>query len=174
MMLDPIADAKRVIHLQNAVAILAVLSMGLVPWCVDRWLSRREHGKYVLHEVWRVLGGIASFVYVLAALLFTTCGFYQIGGSGEWKLSQAYGEPVSAALARYRDRHGAYPDSLAQLAPAFLSRESLVAPESSSLRAAFEYKRDSLGYQLKLGAGTPGWNECEHRPGKAWKCGGHF
>lgn len=174
MIIDPIADATRIVRIQNTIALTALVSMVVVPAYGFQWLNRRRNGQAVLGDWWRALGGVGLVVYFFAGLVFTGCGLYQIGGSGEWKLSQAYGEPVSAALAQYHDRHGAYPESLAMLAPEFVSRETLTAPESSSLNSAFEYVRDSAGYTLKLHAGTPGWNECVHRPGKPWRCSGYF
>ena len=83
-------------------------------------------------------------------------------------------EPIIASLEAFRRAHGAYPDSLAQLVPAFLPAERL-SESRMDPDGPFAYARDTAGYSLRFEYHGPAINRCEYRPRSAsWSCGGYY
>src|SRR5690348_9808202 len=83
--------------------------------------------------------------------------------------------PVIEALARYREAHGTFPDSLTQLVPTYLPDSALAVPTPAQERYPLEYRTDSLGYELVFRYVGPGMNYCTYRSVTAkWKCAGYF
>jgi hypothetical protein len=113
-------------------------------------------------------------MYVAIALIFAVCWGGEIGESGKARLVRAYATPVIEALDRYHSVTHAFPGDLSELVPAYLSAEALHAPEQKPLDSAFQYSRDSAGYQLSVRYGGPGMNECRYRPDTQWHCSGYF
>jgi hypothetical protein len=84
-------------------------------------------------------------------------------------------EPVIAALERYRQARGAYPDSLPMLVPALLPDSALRIPQREQERYPFEYHRTPEGYELGFRYVGPGMNECTYASrDKRWNCHGYF
>lgn len=113
-------------------------------------------------------------LYAVIAFVFAVCWGGEIGESGKARLARAYAQPVVDALAQYRDAHGTYPAHLSELVPSHLRDEALRAPEAGPLGYPFEYRRDSVAYELTVRYVGPGMNECNYRPGMGWNCGGYF
>jgi hypothetical protein len=83
--------------------------------------------------------------------------------------------PVIQALQRYREAHGAYPDSLAILVPDFLPDSALRTPIAEQESYPLEYSREPSGYVLTFRYVGPGMNYCRYRPERPrWECGGYF
>jgi len=78
------------------------------------------------------------------------------------------------ALAEFHRVRGVYPDSLAELVPAFLAADRLSESGADGDRP-FGYVRDTTGYTLRFEYHGPGMNHCEFHPGGVgWSCGGYF
>jgi hypothetical protein len=80
--------------------------------------------------------------------------------------------PVIDALERHHQAHGAYPDSLPRLVPAFLPDSALRGPQTGY---PLEYRRTPDGYELTFRYTGPGMNHCTWTPRtRVWDSGGHF
>ena len=77
--------------------------------------------------------------------------------------------PIIEALARYHEQHGAYPESLAALAPAF---QTDVSPADGPIEIA--YRVTDTSYQLEFRYTGPGMNICTYTPEIGWHCTGYF
>src|SRR5690348_7641586 len=78
--------------------------------------------------------------------------------------------PVIAALERYRQARGAYPDSLPMLVPEFLPASALAVPEPGREHYPLEYRATPGGYQLTFRYAGPGMNDCTYTSHDArWK-----
>src|SRR6476661_5422707 len=81
----------------------------------------------------------------------------------------ARARPVIAALDSFRIVKGAYPDSLAQLVPAFLAASALVPPAASQEHYPFEYTKEPGDFTLAFRYAGPGMNWCSFRASrKTW------
>lgn len=82
-------------------------------------------------------------------------------------------EPVIAALQRYYQKHGAYPDTLSSLVPDELNglpHFSVKNGGSDSLG----YHREGTSYVLEFRYVQGGMNTCIYQPPKGWLCGGYM
>lgn len=87
------------------------------------------------------------------------------------KAEQGYqaSAPIIAALARYHEQQGAYPESLDALAPTFLTD---VAHTDGAIEIA--YRVTDTSYQLEFRYTGPGMNICTYTPEIGWHCTGYF
>ena len=76
--------------------------------------------------------------------------------------------PIIEALARYHEQHGAYPESLTALVPAFLKD---VAHADGPIDIA--YRASDTSYQLEFRYTGPGMNICTYTPENGWHCTGY-
>ena len=112
----------------------------------------------------------------MAAVIVATLACWPPPGRGA-KAARGYqrAAPVIAALAEYRRAHGTFPDSLAQLVPAYLPDSALAMPTRAQERYPLEYRADSGGYQLGFRYVGPGMNFCRyHSASRQWSCGGYL
>lgn len=80
---------------------------------------------------------------------------------------------VVQALQKYRVARGAFPDSLIQLVPQFLSAQELLTPFGHS--KTFQFRLDTLGFALTFDYVGPGMNACEYSSWTMrWSCSGYF
>jgi hypothetical protein len=173
--MDSVDAALRAVRLQHSVAIIAFVSAFVLPGVSLLALRRMTAGR--TGRVWAaawLAGGTSALLYAAVAFVFSVCWGGQIGESGKSRLARAYGAPVIIALRHYDQTAGAYPERLADLVPGYLKSESLRAPDQVPLQYPFEYKRDSLGFQLLVRYVGPGMNECRYTPTAGWHCGGYF
>ena len=86
------------------------------------------------------------------------------------------GALVIAALDEFRRDHGQYPDSLALLAPAFLSSDVLEHPTGSRQAYSWHYlHRAPDAFDLAFRYVGPGMNKCEtESASRRWTCSGYF
>lgn len=86
------------------------------------------------------------------------------------KAEQGYRDcaPVIDALGRFQAEHGAYPETLEELVPAFLPE----LPQSPGLEYA--YRAQTPGYQLEFRYVGPGMNICRYTPEAGWDCEGYY
>jgi hypothetical protein len=77
--------------------------------------------------------------------------------------------PFIDGLARYHEQHGAYPESLAALAPA---SQTDVSPVDGPIEIA--YRVTDTSYQLEFRYTGPGMNICTFTPEIGWHCTGYF
>ena len=113
---------------------------------------------------------------VIAAVVLATVGCWPPPGQGP-KAARGYqrAAPVIAALAQYRQAHGAFPDSLRELVPNYLADSALAVPTRTQEQYPLEYRADSGGYELAFRYVGPGMNVCRYRSAAAkWNCGGYF
>jgi hypothetical protein len=82
--------------------------------------------------------------------------------------------PIVALEACHRDS-SAYPKTLRDLVPKYLSPAALTAPDDDArLKSHFEYRADSGRFELSLRYYGPGVNRCRVGPGTSWSCSGYF
>ena len=173
--MDSVSAALRVVTLQNWLSVLAIISVpgvglaGIV--LLWRWTKQRPRWEAV--GMW-LSGCSGLLVYAAAAFIFGVCWGGQVGEYGKNRLARAYGAPVVAALAHYESDRGRYPKTLIELVPKYLSDVELRAPDASVLRYPFEYRVDTVGYELLVRYVGPGMNECRYTPARRWHCGGYF
>jgi hypothetical protein len=115
--------------------------------------------------------GLVGVAALLSLTLLVACPAPGEGPKAERGYRRA--APVIAALARFRGETGAYPESLAQLAPRWIAAGALEPPVQPAW--PFEYQRTYDGYLLTFRYSGPGMNDCTYAqpPGK-WRCGGRF
>jgi hypothetical protein len=172
---DSVTAALHAVRAQNGASIAAFLSIVVLPLGAGFLLlrytrSRPAWQRLALGVSWTV----SSLAYAAAAIVFAVCWGGEVGESGKSRLARAYGAPIIEALAAYRAVTHRYPNQLSELVPTYLSGEALRAPEYGPFQYPFEYKPDSLGYELLVRYVGPGMNECRYRPSRPWRCGGYF
>lgn len=110
----------------------------------------------------------------LTALAVTAC-LTAPGAGPKAERGYARAVPIVAALEAYRAAHGAYPDSLPTLVPAYLAPAALDVPSRTQERYPWQYQRDSLGFRLEFRYSGPGMNQCVWTSAtRAWRCHGYF
>jgi hypothetical protein len=77
--------------------------------------------------------------------------------------------PVIAALEHYHAQSGAYPESLKELVPNFLTAINYTVGE-----VEINYRPLESSYQLEFRYTGPGMNICTYTPNTSWKCTGYF
>jgi hypothetical protein len=77
-------------------------------------------------------------------------------------------EPVIAALERYHQEKGAWPDSLEALVPDYLAGVPALGGYP------LKYQRAGEGYELQFSYTGPGVNRCTYTPESKWRCSGYF
>ena len=113
---------------------------------------------------------------VLSGIMLATCIGCTAPGKGA-KAERGYQRAhlVVAALASYRARYQAYPDSLSQLVPTFLSASALALPEAAQEHYPLQYARVLDGFTLSFRYTGPGSNRCTWTSAtQAWTCSGLF
>jgi hypothetical protein len=76
-------------------------------------------------------------------------------------------EPVIAALEQYKADNGLYPETLAELVPAYLSA---VPKKDNDLD--FSYSATGESFKFSFHYIGPGMNTCTYTPEKQWRCSG--
>jgi len=77
--------------------------------------------------------------------------------------------PIIAALEEYKLQTGAYPESLAALAPEFLAEIPTQVNDQD-----IQYFRAAEGFSLSFHYLGPGMNTCTYTPQSQWKCSGAY
>jgi hypothetical protein len=79
--------------------------------------------------------------------------------------------PIIAALGRYHDANGAYPQTLAELVPDYLPSVPGVVNDQP-----IQYSRTDESYSLSFGYVGPGLNTCTYSPDQeqGWRCSGLY
>lgn len=169
--LDAALAAERVGELLVFVSALA--APFALRWFAD-WRGRRR-GRPVSKRTrnsWTVVG----MVYAYLAMLGTYCrGGVYVGEEPRKRFAIEAAAPVVDALSRYRGARGAYPDSLAQLAPAFLPARVATGalPAREDFPGGLEYTPGRGGYTLTFHYVGPGANTCTYTPASTrWSCSG--
>ena len=88
-------------------------------------------------------------------------------GQAQRRASHAVGDEVCAALARFHEQNGRYPERLEALVPGWLA----AVPDSEIgvlRRVPFGYERREGGYRLWFAA--PAFIVCARGPDTDWKC----
>lgn len=122
-------------------------------------------------NILRIITGVVLLAFLLACSgteLFPT---EEPPGVGE-KAEKGYAasEPVIAALEKYRNDHGAYPETLTELVPDYLP-----AAPTKTEDLDFSYSKTGDGYQFSFHYLGPGMNSCTFTPeSKAWDCSGAY
>jgi hypothetical protein len=112
-------------------------------------------------------------LFILLAGVAMGCDATGEGPKAERGYSRA--RPVIDALAQYRHAHGSYPDSLADLVPAFLPARALALPERDQEMYPLEYEPTDSVYVLSFRYVGPGMNVCRYASASGqWRCSGHF
>ena len=88
-------------------------------------------------------------------------------------------QPVIDAVVAYGDAQGAYPDSVAQLVPAFLpalpDTPDWVARSGPSEWWYYERSGDEATFSVGFAYGGPGMNHCGWTSDRGdWRCSGHY
>ncbi len=114
-----------------------------------------------------------SAFLLFAALLIMSCNLIteaEPPGVGE-KAERGYAalEPVIRALEQYQADAGAYPVSLDELAPDYLS--SVPAQVNGE---SIQYTKTDKSYSLAFHYLGPGMNTCTYTPENKWKCSGAY
>lgn len=78
-------------------------------------------------------------------------------------------EPVIAALSRYYEEKGSYPETLEALVPAYLSEIPKTVNDMPIL-----YGLTEQSYTLEFSYVGPGMNHCSYTPELHWKCYGFY
>jgi hypothetical protein len=170
--MDSVVAALRTVRtdvLTSRTLLWSALVVPLVAWLIAWVLLRHQPRAKRFAHSWATL--TLSTPYSFVAVLFVTCF---IGDAGKQQLGRALAAPVVIALGQYETATGVYPDSLAQLAPTYLSSETLHAPERSLHQRPFGYARDRVGFTLSFYYIGPGANTCDLSPGRPWSCGGFY
>jgi hypothetical protein len=117
-------------------------------------------------------------MFVSAAVL-AACSAVQIPGLaptdeppgvGE-KAERGYAasEPIIAALEKFREDNGQYPDLIAYLVPDYLP---VLWTGGDDLD--YSYSLTDEGYSFSFHYRGPGMNTCRYRPAEGWHCSGAF
>ena len=107
--------------------------------------------------------------------LLTGC-FLSAPDPGKGKMAEErfrQSAPVIAALKRYHETHGAYPDSLSSLVPDEMTNLPHIFTQDSVVDSG-SYRRDGSSYELKFRYPEGGMNECIYQPLQGWFCHGHI
>jgi hypothetical protein len=113
-----------------------------------------------------VLGALSIIPLIYLGMCATPPGRGALAADGYRRA-----EVVLSALETYRTQVGSYPDSLRQLAPAFLPESALVGPQHQ----AFAIHRESNGFVLSFTYAGPGRNECRYPSStRVWNCAGYY
>jgi hypothetical protein len=78
-------------------------------------------------------------------------------------------EPVIAALTRYYEDHGSYPEKLEALLPDYLGEAPLTVNDMPIL-----YRLTEQSYTLEFSFVGPGMNHCSYTPEAKWDCYGFY
>lgn len=114
-----------------------------------------------------------TFFAGLIVAVFCACSPFATDeppGVGE-KAEKGYAAcaPVIAALENYKESNGAYPNSLAELVPDYISA---VPTEVNDIPITYEKVDES--YTLSFGYTGPGMNRCTYSPEENWHCSGAY
>ena len=162
-----------------AIAVSAVAVPLALLVLLARW---RPYGGRTLRAVQRTVGSLVALAYAVhGASLAAEWGRAAVAPA-RGRVARALGEPVIAALARYRQEHGQFPHRLAELVPRYLRAEELGAPERSPLAHPFEYDgpgsdgiNGSASYVLRVREAPPGHSACDFASRtQRWYCSGYF
>ena len=157
--------------------LLIVLGLG-APFLLTAFGARieRRRGKQGGVRHFRALscGGCALGTIIGLSLLYiSTCGT----PSGRGVRAESWyerTEPVITALDRYHAERGAYPDSLQELVPRYLTATALSALKFG-LDDGLEYRPGNADYRLEFHYSGPGMNTCRYDlRSKRWRCFGYY
>jgi hypothetical protein len=91
------------------------------------------------------------------------------------EVGYAQARRVIAALARYHERFGHYPERLDLLVPEYIDSRDLILRAAVNSEYPLEYRVADGGYQLAFRYSGPGVNDCEYTSAShEWKCDGHY
>jgi len=78
--------------------------------------------------------------------------------------------PIIEALAAYRQRESAYPETL----EALVTAKDLTAIPLGPQDGILGYTRTTRSYELSFHYEGPGMNNCTYKPESKWSCSGYF
>ncbi len=122
-------------------------------------------------DMLRIIAGIVLLASLLACRGAGISPTEEPPGVGE-KAEKGYAasKPVIAALEKYRNDHGAYPESLTELVPDYLP-----AAPTKTEDLDFFYSSTGDSYQFSFYYIGPGMNSCTFTPeSKEWDCSGAY
>ena len=116
---------------------------------------------------------ISLFLMLVVGNPFTACTLVpteEPPGVGE-KADRGYAvsAPIINALEQYKYEKGAYPDSLDELVPDYLT--SIPSEVNDNPLA---YKKTDESFSLSFYYLGPGMNACTYTPENAWRCSGAY
>ena len=173
---DSIQVAMRAVEHERIAGLLIGLSIIVVPIGSVVLLAKWPlPGGRFLKAAQRAAGTLAACLYATIAFAFVSYDGARVGQAPKARLARALGEPVVAALERYRAEQGFYPESLVTLVPRYLAPAAYRAAERSPLDQPFEYERHDRTYLLRIRYEGPGVNQCEYASApQTWYCSGSF
>ena len=106
-------------------------------------------------------------------VLLTSCA--SPGEGAKAKSGYSAAAPVIAALDAYHGANAAYPSSLNELVPKFITSNDLNVVFPDKKATTFKYRRVYDGYELSFAYTGPGTNQCVYREKtKTWQCYGAY
>jgi hypothetical protein len=123
--------------------------------------------------MWMPMKHLAKICFVLLFPILAACN--APGEGVKAKNGYAAATPVIAALEAYHQANTAYPTSLNELVPKYISKDLLIAKVTDSNNAPFQYRRVGSGYNLEFSYTGPGSNQCVYQQAnRAWRCYGAY
>ena len=109
-------------------------------------------------------------IAILAVMACKTLSVDEAPGVGEKaELGYAVCDPIIAAVEQYKIDKGAYPETLEELVPDYLSE---VPTEVNN--QPISYTKTDSSFSLAFHYIGPGMNTCSYTPENKWKCSGAY
>jgi hypothetical protein len=157
--------------------LLFILGLG-APFLLTAFGARieRRRGKQggVRHFGALSCGGCAVGTILGLSLLYLSMCSPPSGSGAEAESWYERTAPVISALDRYHAERGAYPESLQELVPRYLTATALSVLEFGP-NLGLEYRPENTDYRLEFHYSGPGMNTCKYDlRSKRWNCHGYY